>query len=198
MSDVVPPDAEVPRFGELLVRAGIVASADVVEALQVSRRIGVPVGRVLIAAECISERMVDAVLQAQKLLKKETNSDSAVEALKLVAKKRISFKDARIEHQREQATLSRSLAQLIVDAEIASLESVKAAAREAYASRDAFFEALARTGAITPALIPLLLQAEQKLLNAEHQFSDVVAEVRSAYGLWLKVGQIKQSSVEAP
>jgi hypothetical protein len=82
------------RIGELLISAGLVDSADVVEALQVSKRLRIPLGRVLTAAECISRHMLDAVLQAQKTVRQGLSSELAIQALALVASEQISFADA--------------------------------------------------------------------------------------------------------
>jgi hypothetical protein len=93
------------RMGDLLISAGIVDSADVMEALQVSKRLRIPLGRVLTAAECITKHMLEAVLQAQKTVRQGLNSELALQALALVASEQISFAEARSQVNRHRLNL---------------------------------------------------------------------------------------------
>jgi hypothetical protein len=83
------------KLGELIVCAGLVPSADVVEALQVAKKLRIPLGRVLLAAECISKPYLDAALDAQKLVRQGLSSVTASCALALMADENISFSEAR-------------------------------------------------------------------------------------------------------
>lgn len=82
------------KLGELLVKANIVPSGDVVEALTVSRKLRIPMGRVLIAAECIDQKTLDTALQAQACVKAGLHGGTASDALQLAVDQNISFSDA--------------------------------------------------------------------------------------------------------
>ncbi len=97
MVDTAPSDDMTARLGDLLIRAGLLDSGDLVEALQVSQRLAAPLGRVLLAADCITPHILDAGLQAQTLVRKGLSLTSATEALKIAAHKSIPFRDARQE-----------------------------------------------------------------------------------------------------
>ncbi len=57
------------RVGELLVEAGIVSSSEMTEAIQVSKRLGVPIGRVLTMSGWVPEPLLEATLQVQHLMR---------------------------------------------------------------------------------------------------------------------------------
>ena len=57
------------KIGELLVDAQIVSSAEMTEAVQVSKRLNVPIGRVLTMSGCVREDVLEASLQVQRLLR---------------------------------------------------------------------------------------------------------------------------------
>lgn len=94
------------KLGELLVKANLVPSGDIVEALTVSRKLRIPMGRVLIAAECINQRILDTALQAQASIKAGLNGGTASDALQLAIEKNISFGEARklVEESAEQTS----------------------------------------------------------------------------------------------
>jgi hypothetical protein len=82
------------RLGDLLISAGLVDSRDVVEALQVSKRLRIPLGRVLTAAECITKQMLEDVLQAQKTVRQGLSAELVLQALAIVASEQVSFAEA--------------------------------------------------------------------------------------------------------
>ncbi|MEZ4544589.1 MAG: hypothetical protein R3C24_11945 [Cyanobacteriota/Melainabacteria group bacterium] len=73
------------RLGELLVDSGVVSSADLTEAIQVSTRLNIPIGRVLLLSGLVSPVTLEAALEAQPLLNQNTESrENVIQALKEV------------------------------------------------------------------------------------------------------------------
>lgn len=83
------------RLGDLLTRAGLLKPEDLREGMLIAKQQSLPVGRVLIMAEFISEPNLQAAVQAQSMLKDGIiDIDTALEALKNSNEKNISLDDA--------------------------------------------------------------------------------------------------------
>ncbi len=83
------------RLGDLLTRAGLLRPEDLREGMLIAKQQSLPVGRVLIMAEFITEPSLQAAVQAQSLLKDGViDLESAMSALQVCAKENISLDDA--------------------------------------------------------------------------------------------------------
>lgn len=83
------------RVGELLQDSGIVRPEEMIEAIQVSKRLGVPIGRVLMMSGWVRADELEAALHSQVLLRTEQIVRSvALNALRRVHEQRISLIDA--------------------------------------------------------------------------------------------------------
>lgn len=83
------------RLGDLLTRAGLLKPEDLREGMLIAKQQSLPVGRVLIMAEFISEPNLQAAVQAQSMLKDGIiEIDIALEALKNSNEQSISLDDA--------------------------------------------------------------------------------------------------------
>lgn len=110
-------------IGDLLRNAKIVSLADLTHAIQVSARIGLPVGRVLVMLELVSKDVVQAALEAQSLVRDRlVTLDVAVRALQVVASRRVSFEQALklLGDLPPKSTPSNKLGELLVTAELIS------------------------------------------------------------------------------
>ncbi len=69
------------RVGELLVDAQIISSSEMTEAIQVSKRLGVPIGRVLMMSGSVRQDELAASLQVQPLIREgQIPYDAAISA----------------------------------------------------------------------------------------------------------------------
>ena len=83
------------RLGELLVEAEAVTWDQLDEALKTSQETGLPVGRVLVFRKYIANEVLLACLTAQKLIREGViNRDQAVQGLKSVRQRQISFEES--------------------------------------------------------------------------------------------------------
>lgn len=83
------------RLGELLVEAEAVTWEQLDEALKTSQETGLPVGRVLVFRKYIANEVLLACLTAQKLIREGViNRDQAVQGLKAVRQRQISFEES--------------------------------------------------------------------------------------------------------
>lgn len=70
------------RLGELLVGAGILRADKLPEALQLSKKTGSPLGRVLVMLSCVEQADVDAALHIQRMIRdSQISPDFGVQAL---------------------------------------------------------------------------------------------------------------------
>ncbi|MBX9669715.1 MAG: hypothetical protein K2X93_18980 [Candidatus Obscuribacterales bacterium] len=83
------------RLGDLLTKAGLLKPDDLREGMLIAKQQSLPVGRVLIMAEFISEPNLQAAVQAQSMIKDGLlDIDTAVGALKHTARLNISLEEA--------------------------------------------------------------------------------------------------------
>ncbi|HEY9786979.1 MAG TPA: hypothetical protein V6D17_16425 [Candidatus Obscuribacterales bacterium] len=125
-------------IGELLTRADLVSSQEIQEAINLAGQNGLPLGQVLIIAGKLSEEELAATMQAQSHIRDEVlEIKTAIDALKLVRKKKLSLDQALEELEwspsHQKAATATKLGELLMGAELISADdlerSVKAAAQ---------------------------------------------------------------------
>jgi len=92
-----PQNNQIPtaKLGEILIAAHFVTENQVREAMRASDETGLPLGRILVLGQNLSEEMVSAALTAQVLLRDQRISFAqAVEGLKVARQKRMRVEDA--------------------------------------------------------------------------------------------------------
>ncbi len=114
-------------IGDLLTQADLVSVADLTDAVRVSQKTGLPVGRVLVANGMVSEPELQAGLKAQSLLRENLLvASQALQALKMVRSNGVDLDQAlkflgwRMEHYE----FTNRLGQLLVDAGAVSKDQV--------------------------------------------------------------------------
>ena len=174
------------RLGDLLIEAGLIHSADLVEALQVSKRLRTPLGRVLIAADCITQDVLDSGLQAQVLVRKGLNLRSAAKALSLAAAKRIPLRQARqeVEHRERLESPIKRLGEILLGAGIADRDQLDQAFMESTATERSFGDTLVNRGVLPPSLLALVLQEVEKVTEGTADLSQAIASSKAAHSLW--------------
>jgi hypothetical protein len=182
-------DSQSIRIGELLVLSGALDSGDVVEAVTVSRRLAMPIGRVLIVSGCISEELLEASLQAQILVWEGTISVELAEAaLKLVVSNRVPLSQAlgELHSDANFGTDTASLVDLLLESEIVSRDQLELAMRIDSPDVIPLTSALVLHGLLSPKFFPMIGQIQQKLQSNTLSRADAANELRSAYCLWLR------------
>ncbi len=123
-------EAKVIKIGELLVSARLLDTSDVIEAIQVSHRLQIPVGRVLImAAQSLNNCFKP--LCKRKLLSTKDWSQSMSQvmlcALSLVTHRTLQQALQQLNVPNYQQELSNSLVDLLLDSNIVSQEQLELA-----------------------------------------------------------------------
>ncbi len=107
--------------GDLLVKAGVIERSDLADALPISLKTALPVGRILISNGSLKEQTLQAALFAQSLVRDcLLSEDIAAQALNLLHTKQITLEEAlaKLGWRSEAYELTNRLGQLFLDAEI--------------------------------------------------------------------------------
>jgi hypothetical protein len=176
------------KVGELLVKAGLLQPGDVVEAIQVSKRVQIPIGRVLIASGLVSEGFLQTVLQAQLLIRDGlVSAEQAIDAMNLVANLNIPLKEAlqKLNLTPEYTADTVSLAEILLDSNIVTQEQLEAALATSSRSGVPLSAALVLQGVLSQSFFPSLVRAQQQLLALSPR-DRIIDELKSSFLVWLK------------
>ncbi len=151
------------RLGDLLTQAGLLEAKSLREAMMIAKQQGLPVGRVLIMAQFISEPNLQAAVQAQSLIKDGlTEADLAIEALKRCASDNVTLDQALADlgWTDTSTTLSNKLGELIIEAGILTEDSLKEGLVQADQSGFPLGRVLVSMGLMSEQLLASALNAQ--------------------------------------
>lgn len=184
----MPSEVQNIKIGELLVLVGAVSSGDITEAIQVSKRLNVPIGRVLTMSGCIGEEVLEASLQAQPLIRDgHVPLDAGIEALRRVFREGRTLEQALSDVDcMPQFQKKDRLAQLLLDSDIVTQDQLDSALITSFESGIPLGSALVLQGVLSPALFPSLLRIQKEIREGTMSRSDGVEHIKSTFMLWLK------------
>lgn len=184
----MPSDVQNIKIGELLVLVGAVSSGDITEAIQVSKRLNVPIGRVLTMSGCIQEDVLEASLQAQPLIRDgHVPLDAGVEALRRVLHDGRTLEQALHDVDcMPQFEKKDRLAQLLLDSDIVTQGQLDQALVTSFESGIPLGSALVLQGVLSPALFPSLLRIQKEIKDGTLSRHDGVEHIKATFMLWLK------------
>ncbi|MBN9394535.1 MAG: hypothetical protein J0H83_04765 [Candidatus Melainabacteria bacterium] len=176
------------KVGELLTEADIVSSAELTEAIQVAKRLGVPIGRTLLMSGFVREDVLEAALQAQSLLRdNKLPLDTAVKALRQVHDNKIDLNEAlKEENLNPDYTPADKLAALLLDSNIVDPEELEKAMETSAASGIPLGSALVLQGVLSPALFPSVQRIQEQLSHSEISRDEAIKAVQKTFLLWVK------------
>lgn len=177
------------RLGELLVDAEIVSSADLTEAIQVSRRLGVPIGRVLLSSGILSQALLEAALEAQPLVNDGTLEKSRITAaLKEFHKsgKPIgAFLDIEISQKNKEMSEDR-LGELLLDSDIVTQEQIDKALQTSFDAGVPLGSALMLQGVLSPSIFPSIIRIQKAIKDGSVSRDEGIHEIKSTFMHWVK------------
>lgn len=177
------------RLGELLVDSEIVSSADLTEAIQVSTRLNIPIGRVLLLSGLVSPVTLEAALEAQPLLNDEKESrTNVIKALKEVdcTGKSLNKMLPSSGDGRDVGLGRDKLAELLLDSEIVSQDQLDQALSTSFEAGVPLGSALVLEGILSPSLFPSILRIQQNVRTGSISKDEAIEEVKSTFMHWLK------------
>jgi len=203
------PSAASPhsiRVGELLTDAGIVSSAEMIEAIQVSKRLGVPIGRVLTMSGCVRESVLEAALQVQQLVRREeVPLQAALNSLHRAHSMKMSIMDALAEEdlQPDLEHDPHKLAELLVDSNIVSAEEMERAVQDSVDKGVPLGSTLVMQGFMSEQVLPSLVSIQRQITSGALSREDGLKEIQETFVLWVKADEslkkpLKNDEPESP
>lgn len=151
------------RLGDLLTQASLLEAKSLREAMMIAKQQGLPVGRVLIMAQFISEPNLQAAVHAQSLLKDGIiDVEQAVEALKNCANSTKTLEESLKELGHEVASnqLSNKLGELMIESGLVTTEALAEGLEQAKTSGFPLGRVLVSMGHISEQLLTAALNAQ--------------------------------------
>lgn len=177
------------KVGELLVGASIVSSAEMTEAVQVSKRLAVPIGRVLTMSGCVREDVLEGALQLQRLIKEGSLSvEGGIETLKRVHEDRVELAEALTTESQRMALLdtAESLGELLLDSNIISEDDLVKAMQTSFDNGVPLGTTLVLQGLLSPSLFPSILSVHKNIVRGVTGRDEGVKEIQEIFLHWLK------------
>jgi hypothetical protein len=187
----VPKDNRMVRVGDMLVAARVVSSAEITEAIQVSKRLNTPIGRVLITSGCVTEKLLHAALDLQSLIRDgEVPLESALKALSRIEKTNCTVKEALevLNFRPKYGKGKNNLADLLVDSNLVSQEQIDDALKTSFEYGTPLGSTLVFQGALSPDFFPAISAIQEKVTNGKLSNEEAITELKEAFTLWLKAG----------
>jgi hypothetical protein len=189
----VSSEINIIKIGELLVKADLLNTSDVLESIQISHRLQIPIGRVLIMSGTVTEHLLQAALQAQLLIKEGlVTVDAACDALRLSVLERKTLQQAF--HQLNitpgyQQDISTHLVELLLDSNIVTQAQLDDAMQTSSDADIPLSGALVLHGVLSANFFPTLLRAQEHILSGERSREEALEELKSSFLVWLRADE---------
>lgn len=90
---------QTAKLGELLLAAELVTEAQMNEGLKTSQETGLPLGRILVLTQALTEELLSAALTAQVMVRDgKVTKEQAIEGLRSARRRRVSIEVSLIDH----------------------------------------------------------------------------------------------------
>lgn len=177
------------KLGRLLVEATVVSSIDLTEAIQVSKRLGVPIGQVLMVSGCVSEAQLEAALLGQSLISHGTESvENVIKALRAVKTEGISLYKALGTkfHELDSPRGREILSQLLIEAEVVTQNQIDHALTMSFEAGIPLGRALVMEGILPPSLFPSVVNIYNELQSENIDQQTAIDQLQSVVVHWFK------------
>jgi hypothetical protein len=182
----------------LLVKAGIVSSHDLSEAVQVSKRLQIPVSRVLITSGAFTETVFWMAIDLQHLMDDELiNLESACNSIKRVAGGKSSPDQVldEIYSLPRFGQGSKSLAELLKMSEIITDEQIEQAYKECSVAGVSLGTALIVRGTLSAGFFPAILRVQDHLFKGRIDAAEAKRQLLAEHEVWKKAEESQRNAV---
>lgn len=189
------------RLGDLLTRAGLLRPEDLREGMLIAKQQSLPVGRVLIMAEFISEPSLQAAVQAQSMLKDGViDIESAISALQICAKENLSLDDALGKQGWKDKTnaSTNKLGGVLTEAGLITHEQLEQGLNQAQMSGLPLGRVLVAMGVMSEALLAAALNAQILIRDNKIQRELAIQGVRACHERQISIEQSLSGVLQAP
>lgn len=175
-------EAKPVRIGELLTRAGVLRKQDLQEAIEISQDTGQMIGKVLIMSGFITKEDLQAAVEAQSLVRDgNLEFELALLAVATCSRERLLLDQALDQlgwHAQENLPSAR-LGELLLAAEVISIEQLDAALEQVRESITPLGAALIQAAVIDRSILDYALAAQTDIRAGKITKLDGVARLRS-------------------
>lgn len=196
----VEQDPRSVRIGELLINVGVLTTGDLTEAIQISRRMGVPIGRVLVMSGCVSEHNLQQALELQSLIKDGLVERSLGEqALEIVFNENVDLQPAlkRLNWEPRKQQVGNKLGDLLVDSTIVSRLQLDRALETSFQSGMPLGGTLVLQGVLSAQLLPTVLHVQEQIRENKMDRDSAIDELKRALMFWARADQSKNEKLQA-
>lgn len=171
------------KIGQLLIDVGAVAACDLTEAMQLSRRLNLPIGRVIVMSGLVSEQFLQNSVEAQSMIRDGLlDRETAIKGLKLVKERSIPLQAVlhELKWKPRDDAVSNRLGEILLDAQMISQEQLEKALETSYETGMPLGGTLVLQGVLAPALLPTVLHVQEQIRSGEVLRDDIVEELKAA------------------
>ncbi len=180
--------------GDLLVKSEMVTLSQFADAMPVSLKTGLPVGRVLIASGFLSEGKFKTVLTVQSLIRDHLLSgDTAIEALRLVATEEVELAQAldQLGESCDYFVATNRLGEILVDAQVISREMLDETLGVSLMTGLPLARVLAMRGYLDEPVAFIALSSQSLLRDGKLDRDSVIAAIKLVAQNVEKLAQLK-------
>jgi hypothetical protein len=184
------------KIGELLIGVGALTSGDLTEAIQIAKRMGVPIGRVLVMSGCVSEPKLQQALELQSLVKDGLcDLDVGMKALLKVFKENKELKSAlkELNWAPKQDANSNKLGELLIDSNIVTRGQLDRALETSFQSGMPLGGTLVIQGVLSAQLLPTILHTQEQIRDQKMSREEALNSLQQALMFWAKADQSKDN-----
>jgi len=184
--------SEQIRLGDLLTRAGLLRAEDLREGMLIAKQQSLPVGRVLIMAEFISEPNLQAAVQAQSMLKDGViDIDTALSALQISARGNLSLDEAlnQCGWKDKSGSATNKLGGVLTEAGLISKEQLEQGLNQCQMSGLPLGRVLVAMGFMTESLLAAALNAQILIRDSKIQRDLAIQGLRACHDRQISIEQ---------
>lgn len=182
-------DSRNIKIGDLLCEVGILTTGDLTEAIQIAKRMGVPIGRVLVMSGCVAEATLQAALEAQSMIRDNlVDLETALKAMDIVNKQKKSFKEAldNCNWTPRRDSAGNKLGDLLIDSSIVTPQQLEKALESSFQSGMPLGGTLVLQGVLSAQLLPTLLHVQEKVRDEKMTRDEAVEQIKTAVMYWAR------------
>ncbi len=201
MPEEVKESSRDVKIGELLVAVDIVSSGDLQEAIQIAKRMNLPIGRVIVMSGVISEQNLAYALEAQSLIKDGLlDIDTAVAGLKNAFRKGSSLQEALADMRwaPKKDLSSNKLGELLMDSNMVTQAQLDNALQTSFDTGMPLGGTLVLQGVLSAQLLPAVLTAQEHIREGKITRAGAVENLKAALMFWAKADDSKTQNSYDP
>lgn len=182
-------NSRLVKIGELLIEVGVLSSGDLTEAIQISKRMGVPIGRVLVMSGCVNEANLQYSLELQSLLKDGlVDWETGMKALKKVFSSHIDLQSAlkELNWAPRLDAAGNKLGDLLIDSSIVTKNQLEKALETSFQSGMPLGGTLVLQGVLSPQLLPTVLHIQEQIRDAKLTRDEAIDTLKQAVMFWAR------------